>query len=56
MRSESALAQGTLHVDLFSLSGGASTTGLQLTAAQLTTSYVEYSAQLTAQLTTFRAI
>ena len=46
------LAQGTLHVDLFSVSGGVSTTGLQLTPAQLTTNYVEYTAQLTAQLTT----
>ena len=46
------LAQGTLHVHLFSASGGINTTGLQLTAAQLTTSYVEYSAQLTAPLAT----
>jgi hypothetical protein len=44
------LAQGTLHVHLFSTSGGINTTGLQLTAAQLTTSYVEYTAQLTAPL------
>ncbi len=46
------LSQGTLHVHLFSQSGGINTTGLQLTAAQLTTSYVEYSAELTAPLTT----
>ena len=46
------LSQGTLHVHLFSASGGINTTGLQLTAAQLTTSYVEYSAQLTAPLAT----
>jgi hypothetical protein len=46
----STLAQGTLHIDLFSILGGISTTGLQLTAAQLTTGYVEYSAQLTAPL------
>jgi hypothetical protein len=45
------LAQGTLHVHLFSTSAGINTTGLQLTAAQLTTSYVEYVAQLTAPLT-----
>src|SRR5438477_7878530 len=46
------LSQGTLHIDLFRTSGGFNTTGLQLTAAQLTTSYVEYTAQLTAPLTT----
>src|SRR5260370_10068127 len=46
------LAQGTLHVHLFSASGGINTTGLQLTPAQLTTSYVEYSAELTAPLAT----
>nr|MDP9147873.1 hypothetical protein [Acidobacteriota bacterium] len=46
------LAQGTLHAHLFSASGGINTTGLQLTAGQLTTSYVEYTAQLTAPLTT----
>jgi len=46
------LSQGTLHIHLFSASGGINTTGLQLTAAQLTTSYVEYTAQLTAPLAT----
>jgi len=46
------LVQGTLHVHLYSASGGINTTGLQLTAAQLTASYVEYSAQLTAPLGT----
>jgi hypothetical protein len=46
------LAQGTLHVHLYSASGGINTTGLQLTASQLTTSYVEYSAELTAPLGT----
>jgi len=46
------LSQGTLHLHLFSASGGINTTGLQLTAAQLTTSYVEYTAQLTAPLPT----
>jgi hypothetical protein len=44
------LSQGTLNIHLFSASGGINTTGLQLTAAQLTTSYVEYTAQLTAPL------
>jgi hypothetical protein len=46
------LTQGTLHIHLFSASGGVNTTGLQLTAAQLTTSYAEFSAQLTAPLAT----
>ena len=46
------LSQGTLHIHLFSQSGGINTVGLQLTAAQLTTSYVEYSAELTAPLAT----
>jgi hypothetical protein len=44
------LSQGTLHLHLYSASGAVNTTGLQLTAAQLTTSYVEYTAQLTAPL------
>jgi len=47
-----ALLQGTLHVHLFSASGGINTTGLQLPAAALTTGYAEYSAQLTAPLAT----
>jgi hypothetical protein len=46
------LSQGTLHLHLFSASGGINTSGLQLTATQLTTSYVEYTAQLTAPLAT----
>ncbi len=50
--ANATLAQGTLHVHLFSQSAGINTTGLQLTAAQLTTSYVEYSAELTAPLAT----
>ena len=41
------LAAGVLHVQLFSASAGIDTTGLQLTAAQLTTDYVEYTARLT---------
>ena len=48
----STLSQGTLHIHLFSASGGINTTGLQLTAGQLTTSYVEYTAELTAPLAT----
>ena len=46
-----SLTQGTLHVHLCSASAGINTAGLQLTAAQLTTGYAEYSAQLTASLT-----
>jgi len=49
------LAQGTLHIHLVSATGGISTTGLQLTASQLTTNYVEYTAQLTAPLTAIPA-
>lgn len=46
------LVQGTLHVHLYSASAGISTPGLQLTASQLSTNYVEYSAELTAPLAT----
>ena len=46
------LVQGTLHIHLYSPSGPINTTGIQLTAAQLTTSYVEYTAQLTTPLAT----
>jgi hypothetical protein len=46
------LSQGTLHVQVYGASGAINTTGLQLTAAQLTTSYVEYTAQLTAPIAT----
>src|SRR5439155_5561591 len=46
------LSQGTLHIHLFSDAGGINTTGLQLTAAQLTTGYVEYTAQLSVPLAT----
>jgi hypothetical protein len=48
----STLSQGTLHVQIYGASGAINTTGLQLTAAQLTTSYVEYTAQLTAPIAT----
>jgi hypothetical protein len=46
----STLSNGTLHVHLYSASVGINTTGLQLTAAQLSTNYVEYTAELTAPL------
>jgi hypothetical protein len=46
------LTQGTLHVHLFSAGAGINTTGLQLTAAQLSTGYAEFSAELTAPLAT----
>src|SRR5260370_10341226 len=49
------LTQGALHIHLFSTIGGINTTGLQLTAAQLTTSYVEYTTQLTAPLPTIHS-
>jgi hypothetical protein len=48
--SNATLSAGTLHVHLYSPSAGINTTGLALTAAQLTTSYAEYSAELTAPL------
>jgi hypothetical protein len=48
----STLAQGTLHIHLFSASAGINTVGLQLAASQLTTSYVEFTADLAAPLTT----
>lgn len=48
--SNALLLQGTLHIHLFSSSAGINTTGLQLSASQLTASYVEYTAQLTAPL------
>src|SRR5229473_1724139 len=46
----STLTQGNLRVNLFSTSAGINTAGLQLTPAQLTTSYAEFTAQLTAPL------
>ena len=45
-----ALAQGTLHIHLYSQSAGINTTGLQVTAAQAGTSYAEFIAQLTPPL------
>src|SRR3989442_12479438 len=48
----STRSHGTPHIHLFSASGGINTTGLQLTAAQLTTGYVEYTAQLSVPLAT----
>jgi hypothetical protein len=44
------LVQGTLHIHIYSASGAINTAGLQLTAAQLTTGYAEYTAKLTAPL------
>ena len=46
-----ALTQGTLHIHLFSQSAGINTVGLELTASQLPTNYAEFSAELTAPLT-----
>ncbi|HYK38422.1 MAG TPA: hypothetical protein VEU98_00250, partial [Candidatus Eremiobacteraceae bacterium] len=47
----SVLAQGTLHINLVSATGGISAAGLQLNASQLTTNYAEYTAELTSPLT-----
>lgn len=47
IRINSTLAQGTLHINLQSTSQAFTTTGLKVTAAQASTSYVEYSAFLT---------
>jgi hypothetical protein len=44
------LAQGTLHINLFSASGGINTPGLQVTANQAGTSYLEFTGVLTAAL------
>jgi hypothetical protein len=46
----STITQGTLHIHLFSPTAGINTAGLQLTVAQLATTYAEYTAQLTAPL------
>src|SRR3984893_8885866 len=48
----SLLTQGNLRVNLFSASAGINTTGLQLSPAQLNTTYAEFTAQLTAPLAT----
>lgn len=50
IRSGGSLIAGTLHVHLFGT--GVNTTGITVTAAQATGSYVEFIAQLTAPLTT----
>lgn len=44
------MLEGALNIDLSSASGLIDTAGLKLTAAQLTTTYAEYTAQLTAPL------
>jgi len=46
------LSQGTLHIHLYGASGAITPPACKLTATQLTTTYVEYTAQLTAPLTT----
>ena len=46
----STLNAGTLHIHLFSAGAGINTTAIQLTSAQLTTNYIEYTAQFTAPL------
>lgn len=47
IRKAGNLTQGTLHINLTSASMGISTTGITVTAAQLTTSYQEFIAPLT---------
>jgi hypothetical protein len=49
------LTAGTLHVHLFSASGGINTTGLQVTAASATTTWTEFVADLTTPLATIPA-
>lgn len=52
VQRNAGLTQGTLHIHLFSQSAGISTAGLQVTAAQASTSYAEFTAPLTTQLAT----
>jgi len=48
VKRDSTLVQGRLNIDLFGT--GVNTTGLQVTAAQATTSFQEFTAELTAAL------
>jgi hypothetical protein len=48
VRSGGSLAAGTLHINLQSTSGSFTTAGLAVTAAQATSSYQEFSAELIA--------
>jgi len=47
VRSLGSVAQGTLHVHLYSASGGINTTGIQAPAAQVNSSWTEFIAPLT---------
>ena len=53
VRAYAALAQGTLHIELYSASTGLQTAGLQVTAAQVNaqSGFAEYIGALTAPLT-----
>src|ERR1700744_1665 len=48
----STITQGTLHIHLYSATGSINTIGLQLPVSQLSTTYAEYTAELTAPLST----
>lgn len=50
-----ALVQGSVHIHLFSASAGINTVGITLAAAQLSSSYSEFVAQLTAPLASIPA-
>ncbi len=52
VKAYGAPTAGTLHVHLYSAAGGINTTGLQVTAAQVTSSWQEFIATLTAPLST----
>ncbi|MGO9642034.1 MAG: hypothetical protein ACLP1Y_12105 [Candidatus Acidiferrales bacterium] len=52
VKAYGAPTRGTLHVHLYSASGGINTAGLQVTAAQVTSSWQEFIATLTAPLST----
>jgi hypothetical protein len=50
VKRSASLAQGTLHIQLFSVSGGISTAGLSVSANTATTSWAEYIAELSPPL------
>jgi len=50
VKRSSGLAQGTLHIHLFSASAAINTTGLVVSAASASTSWAEYMAELTPPL------
>jgi hypothetical protein len=50
VKRSAGLAQGALHIQLYSVSGGISTAGLSVSAATATTTWAEYIAELTPPL------